>query len=127
MSVTERSISVVLQDIVRDIQEIVRSEVRLAKTELHEELTKTRSASLLIDLGAASGVFSMLFALLTIVYALSIVIPAWLAALCVAVGIGVVAAATIIAGLRRFKTISAAPKTVANMKENIEWAKQQIK
>jgi len=127
MSVTERSISVVLQDIVRDIQEIVRSEVRLAKTELHEELTKTRSASLLIALGAASGVFSMLFALLTIVYALSIVIPAWLAALCVAVGIGVVAAATTIAGLRLFKTISAAPKTVANMKENIEWAKQQIK
>jgi uncharacterized membrane protein YqjE len=127
MSVTERSISVVLQDIVRDIQEIVRSEVRLAKTELHEELTKTRSAILLIALGAASGAFSMLFALLTIVYALSIVIPAWLAALCVAVGIGVVAAATTIAGLRLFKTISAAPKTVANMKENIEWAKQQIK
>lgn len=127
MSVTERSISVVLQDIVRDIQEIVRSEVRLAKTELHEELTKTRSAILLIALGAASGVFSVLFALLTIVYALSTVIPAWLAALCVAVGIGVVAAATTIAGLRLFKTISAAPKTVANMKENIEWAKQQIK
>jgi uncharacterized membrane protein YqjE len=127
MSVTERSISVVLQDIVRDIQEIVRSEVRLAKTELHEELTKTRSASLLIALGAASGVFSMLFALLTIVYALSIVIPAWLAALCVAAGIGVVAAVTTIAGLRLFKTINAAPKTVASMKENIEWAKQQIK
>jgi uncharacterized membrane protein YqjE len=127
MSGTERSISVVLQDIVHDIQEIVRSEVRLAKTELHEELTKTRSASLLIALGAASGVFSMLFALLTIVYALSIVIPAWLAALCVAVGIGVAAAVTTIVGLRLFKTINAAPKTVASMKENIEWAKQQIK
>jgi uncharacterized membrane protein YqjE len=127
MSVTERSISVVLRDIVRDIQEIVRSEVRLAKTELHEELTKTRSASLLIALGAASGVFSMLFALLTIVYALSIVIPAWLAALCVAAGIGVVAAVTTIAGVRLLKTINAAPKTVASMKENIEWAKQQVK
>lgn len=127
MSVTERSISVVLRDIVCNIQEIVRSEVRLAKLEVHAELTKTRSASLLIVLGAASGIFSVLFVLLTIVYAMSLVIPAWLAALCVAVGIGVVAAVATITGLRRFKTINAAPKTVASMKENIEWAKQQIK
>lgn len=127
MSVTDRSISAVLQDIVRDIQEIVRSEVRLAKTEVRAELTKTRSASLLIALGAASGIFSTLFALMAMVYALSLVIPAWLAALCVAAGIGVVAVVTTIAGLRRFKTINAAPKTVASMKENIEWAKQQIK
>ena len=128
MPVTERSISVVLQDIVRNVQDIVRSEVRLAKTEVREQLTKTRSASLLIVVGAVSGIFSVLFVLLTAVYALSLIIPPWSAALCVAAGIGVVAAVVTIAGLNRFKAIDAAvPKTVASIKENIEWSKRQIK
>ncbi len=128
MSATERSISVVLQDIVRNIQDIVRSEVRLAKTEVREELAKTRAASLLLAIGALSGLFSVFFVLLTLVYGLSLVMPAWAAALCVAVVVGVVAGVTISAGLTRLKTINAAaPKTVASMKENVEWAKQQIK
>jgi Flp pilus assembly protein TadB len=128
MPATERPISAVLQEIVRNIQDIVRSEVRLAKTEVREELSKTRSAGLLIALGAACGLFSVFFVLLTFVYALSLVIPRWAAALCVAAGVGIVAAVTIRAGLRRFKTIhAAAPKTVASVKENVEWAKQQIK
>ena len=49
MSAGDRSISVVLQDIVRNIQDIVRSEVRLAKTELREEVAKARSASVTPD------------------------------------------------------------------------------
>jgi hypothetical protein len=127
MSVTERSIAVVLQDILRNIQEIVRAEVRLAKMEVNEELTKTRTASLLIAVGAVSGIFSILFILLTVEYALSLVIPAWLATLCVAAGIGIVAAVATSAALRRFKAINVVPKTRATMKENIEWAKQRIK
>lgn len=127
MATTERSFSIVLQDIVRNIQDIVRSEVRLAKTEVREELTKTRAASLLVAVGAVSGLFSVFFLLLTLVYALSLVIPAWAAALCVAATVGIVAGVTINTGLTRFKTINAAPKTVASMKENVEWAKQQIK
>lgn len=124
----ERSISVVLQDIVRNIQDIVRSEVRLAKTEVREELAKTRSASLLVALGAVSGLFSVLFLLLTAVYTLNLVMPAWAAALCVAAGVGILAVSTIMVGVKRFKTINAAaPKTVASIKENVGWAKQQVK
>jgi len=36
MAPGERSVADVLQDIIRDVQEIVRSEMRLAKTELRE-------------------------------------------------------------------------------------------
>jgi uncharacterized membrane protein YqjE len=128
MSPAERPVSVVLQELFQNVQDIVRSEVRLAKTEVRAELTKTLSASLLMAVGAASGFFSVLFVLLTVLYALSLVMPAWAAALCVAAGVGIVAAVTIRAGLTRFKTIhAAAPKTVASVKENVEWAKQQIK
>ena len=128
MSVPERSFSVVLQDIVRNIQDIVRSEVRLAKAEVREELAKTRSASLLVAIGGVSALFCLLFLLLTCFHALSLVMPPWAAALCVAGTLGLVAVFAILSGLKRFKTINAtAPKTVASIKENVEWAKQQVK
>ena len=128
MSTPERTISAVLQDLLGNFQDVVRSEVRLAKTEVREELAKTRSASVLIGAGAVGALFCSLFLLLTAVYALSLFIPEWAAALCVAVAAGVLAVFAILAGVKRFKTINpAAPKTVASLKENIEWAKQQVK
>jgi hypothetical protein len=128
MSPAERPISVVLGELIHNIQDIVRSEVRLAKTEVRTELTKTLSASLVMAVGAMSGLLSVLFVLLSVLYALDLVMPAWTAALCVAAGVGILAGVTIRAGLTRFKTIhAAAPKTVASLKESVEWAKQQMK
>jgi hypothetical protein len=46
-----RSISAVLSDIVGNIQHIVRSEMQLAKTEIKEELAKSRSAGILLGVG----------------------------------------------------------------------------
>ena len=128
MSPAERPISVVLGELIHNKQDIVRSEVRLAKTEVRTELTKTLSASLVMAVGAMSGLLSVLFVLLSVLYALDLVMPAWTAALCVAAGVGILAGVTIRTGLTRFKTIhAAAPKTVASLKESVEWAKQQMK
>ena len=128
MSATERPVGLILQEIVRNLQDMVRSEVRLARAEVREELTKTRSASLLMAVGAASGCFSAFLVLLTLVYALSRVMPVWAAALSVAIGVGVVATLTLRAGSARFKAIHpSAPKTRASVKENVAWAKRQIK
>ena len=42
MAAEDRSFSDVVQDILRNVQEIVRSEVRLAKTEIREEAVKAK-------------------------------------------------------------------------------------
>jgi len=123
MATANRSISTVLTDIVGNIQEIVRSEMRLAKTEVTEEVAKLRSASVLMGLGAFMLSVSVLFVLLAVVYALSAVMPAWAAALIVGVGAGVIAALCCGLGIKRFKAVRAAPKTTATLKENVEWAK----
>jgi hypothetical protein len=70
---------------------------------------------------------SALFVLLAIVYALSLVMAAWAAALVVGVGIGVVAALCVGLGMKKFKAIRGAPKTATTMKENLQWAKQLTK
>jgi hypothetical protein len=122
--VSDRPFSAVLQDIVGNLQDIVRAEMRLAKTEVGEELAKARSAGVLVAVGIVASVLSALFLLLAIVYALSRVIPNWAAALSVAAGVGIVAGVFVALGIRHFKTIHAAPRTAASLKENVEWAKQ---
>jgi hypothetical protein len=122
-----RSIPEILQDVLTNIQDIVRAEVRLAKAELGEELNAARSGGLLIGVGAVAAIFSTLFLLLACVYALGRVVPNWAAALIVAAAVGVAAAVTLGIGLKRLKTIQAVPKTTAILKENVQWAKQLTK
>ena len=127
MASVDRPIAIVLQDIVRNVRDIVRAEVRLAKTEVGEELGKARSAGVLFGTGAVSAVFAVLFLLLASVYALTLVMPQWAAALVVAAVLGIVAAVIVKLGVKRFKTIHVAPKTAASLKENAQWARQLTK
>jgi uncharacterized membrane protein YqjE len=124
MAASIRSIPEILKDVLTNIQDIVRAEVRLAKAELGEELSSARAAGLLIGVGAVAAIFSALFVLLACVYALGRVMPDWAAALIVAAAVGVAAAVTLGLGLKRFKTIQAAPKTSASLQENVRWAKE---
>jgi hypothetical protein len=124
MAASIRSIPEILKDVLTNIQDIVRAEVRLAKAELGEELSSARAAGLLIGVGAVAAIFSALFLLLACVYVLGRVMPDWAAALIVAAAVGVAAAVTLGLGLKRFKTIQAAPKTSASLQENVRWAKE---
>jgi uncharacterized membrane protein YqjE len=128
MSASERSVSHILRDIIRDFQEIVRSELRLAKSELRDEARKAKSATVLITVGALTALFALLFLLVTSVDALSLVMPHWAAALIVAVVLGIIAGATLRAGMKHLRHVHPTPaRTVETLKENVEWAKQQTK
>ena len=68
--------------------------------------------------------FSVVFVLLAAVYALSLILPAWMAALIVGAGVGLIAALCVGLGISRLRRVRAAPRTAATLKENVEWAKQ---
>jgi uncharacterized membrane protein YqjE len=128
MALLDRSISEVLQNIVRNVQDIVRSEVRLAKTEIIEEAGKAKTAGLLLGTGAVAAIFASFFFLLMVVYALTRVMPDWAAALTVGIVLAIVGGTLLSAGVKRFKEIHPTPeRTVETIKENVEWAKQQSK
>jgi uncharacterized membrane protein YqjE len=125
---TDRSMPEVLQDIVGNIQEIIRSEVRLAKAEMREQASKAAKASTLLGAGALAGIFSLALILATCTLALAMVVPAWLAALIVGIATGLLAAVLIAMGRTRLKEVNATPKrTIHNVKENVQWAKEQTK
>jgi uncharacterized membrane protein YqjE len=128
MATNDRSISEIMQDVLRNLQEILRSEVRLAKTELREEIIKAKSACILLGAGALCAICALFFLLLACVYALALVLPTWAAALIVTAVLLVLAAATLRAGLSRFRRVHPVPdKTLNSVKENVQWAKQQTK
>jgi len=128
MAAEDRSLSNVLEDVIRNVQEIVRSEVRLAKTEIREEAARGKSAMLLLGAGAVTAIFAILFLLLMIVHTMALVMPSWAAALIVGSALALVASVMLPAGVRRFKHIPPTrERTVGTMKEHVEWAKQHTK
>ena len=128
MAAVDRSFSDLLQDIIRNVQEIVRSEVRLAKTEIREEAVKTKASLVLLGAGALTGFFAILFLLLMIASALALVMPNWAAALVVGAALAVAAGVMLTGGVKSFERIHPTPeRTVETIKENIEWAKRQTK
>ena len=128
MATPDRSFADVLQDIVGNVQEIVRSEVRLAKAEISEEARKAKPAGVWMGIGAVFGVGAVMVGLLAGVYALSTVMPNWAAALVVSLASGVLAALAARTGLTRLMRIDPIPdKTIRSLKENVQWSKQQLK
>lgn len=123
-----RSIAGVLQDIVANVQAIIRAEIRLARTEVKEEITSLGSAAGMLAGGAIAALFTVWLLLLTILYALSIVIPIWAAALLLFAVMAIVSFTLLTTGKRWLKAVPKTPqKTIETMKENVQWVKDQTK
>jgi len=123
-----RSVPEVLQDIVGNIQEIIRSEFRLAKAEVKQEASKAAPSLKMIVVGAAIGFYALGFLIFTLVMGLATMMATWLAALIVGAVLGLIALVTIATATKRLKQVNAVPeRTIETMKENVQWAKNQIK
>jgi uncharacterized membrane protein YqjE len=122
-----RSVAEVLQDIFGNVQELIRSEFRLAKAETREEVSKVAKFSMTLGAGLVLVVYAVGFLLLTIMYALETTLVPWLAALIVAVGVMMIAMVAVSIGRKRMKQVHLPEKTIETMKENVQWAKQQIR
>jgi uncharacterized membrane protein YqjE len=123
-----RSVPEVLQDIVGNIQELIRSEFRLAKAEIKQEASKAAPPVKMIVAGAAIGFYALGFLLFTAVMGLATMMATWLGALIVGAVLGIVALALITTAAKRLKHVNAVPeRTIETMKENVQWAKNQIK
>ena len=125
---TQRSFPEVLQDIVGNLQEIVRSEFRLAKTELKEEAAKAAKPAATFGVGLVMGFYGIGFLLLASVYGLSTVMAGWLAALLVGMILAIVAIALLSSSGKKLKRVNPTPdKTMRSLEENVQWAKHPIK
>ena len=122
----DRSAADLVRDIISNVQEMVRSEVKLAKAEFREETTKTLSGAKKMAIAAGAGLFALTFVLWSVAMLLARVLPEWVATLLVGVVLGAIAG-VLYSKARGEIQIPKPEKTIENIKENVEWMKSQTK
>jgi hypothetical protein len=124
----ERPIGELLKQLSEETTRLVHQELELAKAELAQKGRQAGAGAGL--LGAAGAIALLAAAALTacFILALDAVMPAWLAALIVAVGYGAVTAVLAVRGRDRVKqAVPPVPEqTIETVKEDVEWAKTQM-
>ncbi|SRR5579875_264273 len=120
----ERSVPEVLQDIVGNVQEIIRSEVRLAAAELKQQAGAAARAGVALPVGVVFGLPAPGFLLLALVYGLAVIFASWwIAALILGGGpeVGLLGI-----GRGRLRTVRpATERTIRSVKESLEWGKSR--
>ncbi len=124
----DRSIGELFSELANETATLIRQEIALAKLELTEKASRVgRNVGYLV-LGGAVAYASLLALVATIIILLANVMPWWAAALLVAVVIGIIAAVLVSKALTALKQTNLAPRqTVETLKEDAQWAKQQMK
>jgi xanthine/uracil permease len=124
----ERSLGDLFSDLSRETTTLVRQEVQLAKAELTQSATEAARGIGMLVAGGAVAYAGLLFLLLAIVYGL---IDAgwdtWLSALVVGLVVVAIGAILVLRARESLKPANLAPRrTVETLKEDQEWAKEQI-
>jgi uncharacterized membrane protein YqjE len=123
----QEGLGTIFAGILKDLQDLLRGEIQLAKTELREDVAAMGKGAGVLAAAALFGLTGFIFLMLGVTYLLNKWVQMWIAAGIVAVALLLVAA--ILAGSGR-KQLSAAnlkpEQTIESLKEDKEWAKQQI-
>ena len=123
---SERSVPEVLQDIIGNVQEILRSEVQLAKTELKEEAAEAATPIIRMGVGLLLAAYAVGLLLLAAVYELAIIMSMRSAALLVGAVVAIVAVLLINSGVSGLKRINMkSERLIASLQENMRWVKRQ--
>jgi len=123
-----RTVPELLGNIVDNIQQIIRSEFRLAKAELQEKASRASKPATTLGAGFLLGLYGLGFLLLAAVYALSTIMAAGLAALIVGGVLALVSIVLVTSSAKKLIALNPAPeKTIQTLQENVQWAKDRIK
>ncbi|HYI25804.1 MAG TPA: phage holin family protein [Thermomicrobiales bacterium] len=124
----DQGLGSLVSGIVEDLQNIVRGEVRLAKTEMKEEASAMGRAAASIVAGALVALVGFIFLMLGVTYLINQSLEMWLSAGIVGVALLVIGGILAMIGKNRLQAASLKPtQTIDSLKEDQQWANQQIK
>jgi len=127
----EASMTGLLRGIINDIGDLIRQELRFARTEIKSDVRKTTRASAVLALGAGAAFIGVVLVALMLVYLINWLslpagteagIPLWgcygiVAAVFLAIG-----SAMVFLGVKGFQNVNPLPdQTAQSVKENVEW------
>jgi len=129
----EASMTSLMRGIINDIGDLIRQEIRFAKTEIKTDLRKTQQASILVGIGsgvAGLGAVLLAFMLVHLLHWLSFPagtateagIPLWGCFGIVGAVLLGIGSAVAWAGCKKFQSFNPLPdQTAQTVKENVEW------
>ncbi|MFD3547941.1 phage holin family protein [Streptomyces sp. NPDC058655] len=123
----EPSIGDLIGEIGQDLSRLVRDEIELAKAEIKQESAKAGKAVGMLGGAGYAGHVALLFASLTVVFALANVMDIAWAALIVTALWAVVGAVLYSMGRKRLRAVNLKPEqTVETLKEDARWARHPM-
>ena len=125
----DRSLGELLKQLSEQTTRLVHQELELAKAELSEKGKQAGQGAGMFGGAGAIGLAALGALTACFILALDIIMPAWLAALLVAVVYGIVAFVLVKQGQARMKraTPPVPEQTIETVKEDVEWAKTQMR
>ena len=125
----DRSLGELLKQLSEQTTRLVHQELELAKAELQQKGKEAGAGAGMFGGAGALGLAALGALTACFILALNVIMPAWLAALIVAVVYGAIAAFLALRG--RDKVKQATPlvpeQTIETVKEDVEWAKTQMR
>ncbi len=124
----DESIGSLLSGLIGDLQNLIRGEVDLAKTEVREELGAAMRGAVMLVIAAMLGLTALIVLMFGLATYLEKWVNEWQARGIVGLGLALVAALAAMLGKRRLSASSISPdRTIASLKEDKQWASQQVK
>ena len=118
----------ILQDVLRDVTNILRAEVRLARVELRDDMKSAGRSAGMFGGAAVCGLLGGMSLVTCVIAALALAMPVWLAALILAVFLGCIAFGMYLGGRSRLR--EARPpleETRQKVRSDYQWLKQQTR
>jgi len=124
----ERSLGQLFGDLTGDMSELFRKEVELARVEVKQEAGRASKAALPGAGAAGAAMLAVLMLSFALAWGLAAIMPTGFAFLLVAVLYGIAAAVLFPMAKNRLQALSPVPEqTIETLKEDVQWAKNQIK
>jgi uncharacterized membrane protein YqjE len=125
----DRSLGELLKQLSEQTTRLVHQELELAKAELQQKGKEAGAGAGMFGGAGALGLAALGALTACFILALNAIMPAWLAALLVAVVYGIVAFVLVKQGQARMKraTPPVPTQTIETVKEDVEWAKTQMR
>jgi len=124
----DRSITTLLSDLASETILLIRQEVALMKAELSEKFSRIGQGAGALGAGALLAFSGWLVLLAAAVLGLATVVPAWLAALIVALVVLAIAGVLFFIGKNRFDADSLTPRrTLRSLREDEEWLRDRLR
>jgi hypothetical protein len=125
----DRSLGELLKQLSQETTRLVHQELELAKAELTHKGKQAGAGAGMFGGAGALGLAALGALTACFILALNAVMPAWLAALIVAVVYGIIAFVLVKQGQAKIKTAGppVPTQTIETVKEDVEWARTQTR